>query len=60
MRATLLRESEVIDESARVVSLPRLIRTLAGVLLIERNEQIGDLAAHGLGAEQLRQLRQLG
>src|SRR5438874_6044188 len=41
-----LRGCEVSNQSLRVPRLPRLFRALAGVVLVELDEQPGELAAH--------------
>src|SRR6266478_7224010 len=43
----------------RVVSFPGFAGSLGGELLVEADEQVNQLAAHGPGAEQVRQLRQV-
>ena len=42
---------------AGVVGRPGFAGSFGGVLLVEADEQLDQLAAHGPGAEQVRQLR---
>src|SRR5580658_7697393 len=50
---------EVAEDLARVVALPGLAGMLGRVLLVEGDEQVDQLAADGLDAEQVGQLGQL-
>src|SRR5215469_15396123 len=48
----------MINDALSIVGLPRLAGRVGGVVLVEADEQIGQLTADRLGAEQRRQLGQ--
>jgi len=50
---------EVFTDSAGVVLLPRLGQAPVGVLLVQQDEQVHQLAADRFRGQQLRQFRQL-
>jgi hypothetical protein len=49
----------VIEDALGVVGFPGLAGLAGGVVLVEADKQVGQLAADGLGAQQRGQLRQV-